>query len=73
MLPIVGHGDRGHPIGDAATQQGIDEEQLHRALLDALQLVSRSQVQQVLDPLMRSLGVILGEKLAERGDVHQNQ
>jgi len=73
MLPIVGHGDRGHPIGDAATQQGIDEEQLHRALLDALQLVSRSQVQQVLDPLMRSLGVILGEKLAERGGVHQNQ
>uniref|UniRef100_A0A6P4E1X0 Uncharacterized protein LOC108039464 n=1 Tax=Drosophila rhopaloa TaxID=1041015 RepID=A0A6P4E1X0_DRORH len=41
------------------------EEQLHRAMLDALQLVSRSQVQQVLDPLMRSLGVYLGEKLPQ--------
>ncbi|XP_016949093.1 uncharacterized protein LOC108023919 [Drosophila biarmipes] len=73
LLPIVGHGDGGQAMGDAATQQGIDEEQLHRALLDALHLVSRSQVQQVLDPLMRSLGVILGEKLAEGGGVHQGQ
>ncbi|KAH8318262.1 hypothetical protein KR074_000228, partial [Drosophila pseudoananassae] len=37
------------------------EDQLHQALLDAFRLVSRSQVQQVLDPLMRSLGVVLSE------------
>ncbi|XP_017015106.2 uncharacterized protein [Drosophila takahashii] len=38
------------------------DEQLHRALLDALQLVSRSQVEQVLDPLIQSLNVFLGDK-----------
>ncbi|XP_017129974.1 uncharacterized protein LOC108147753 isoform X2 [Drosophila elegans] len=51
-LPTLG------PMG-----QWSKEEQLHRTLLDALHLVSRSQVQQVLDPLMRSLRGILDEKL----------
>lgn len=61
--------------GDAVANQSLAwpeprvkefrEEQLHQALLDAFRLVSRSQVQQVLDPLMRSLGVVLSEKLGE--------
>ncbi|KAH8373209.1 hypothetical protein KR009_002523 [Drosophila setifemur] len=48
-------------------QQQPHEEQLHQALLDALRLVSQSQVQQVLDPLMRSLGAMLGEKFCGGG------
>ncbi|EDV46409.1 uncharacterized protein LOC6550016 [Drosophila erecta] len=66
---------RGHPFADARQQSSKSpsrEEQLHRVLVDALHLVSRSQVKQVLDPLMRSLGVILAEKTAQAGAVHQD-
>ncbi|XP_017056344.1 uncharacterized protein LOC108098132 [Drosophila ficusphila] len=84
MMPTLGYfggamGGMG-PMGDSLRQwkQGElppypQEEQLHRALLDALHLVSRSQVQQVLDPLMKSLGVILGEKLGGGGTHHNHQ
>ncbi|XP_034659396.1 uncharacterized protein LOC117895677 [Drosophila subobscura] len=39
------------------------EDELQQALIDALRHVSRSEVQQVLDPLMRSIGAILDEKM----------
>ncbi|XP_017065256.2 uncharacterized protein LOC108103982 [Drosophila eugracilis] len=75
MPPNFGH--RGQPIDDVQQLENAEyasrEEQLHRALVDALHLVSRSQVQKVLDPLMRSLGVILGEKVGEGGGADQRQ
>ncbi|XP_043658996.1 uncharacterized protein LOC122623743 isoform X2 [Drosophila teissieri] len=78
LLPTVGYGGYGghHPFGDVQQESSRSpsrEEQLHRALLDALHLVSRSQVKQVLDPLIRSLGVILAEKTAQGGAVHQER
>ncbi|BFG01664.1 uncharacterized protein DMAD_01362 [Drosophila madeirensis] len=39
------------------------EDELQQALIDALRHVSTSEVHQVLDPLMRSIGAILDEKM----------
>ncbi|XP_068154648.1 uncharacterized protein [Drosophila tropicalis] len=41
------------------SQQHKLQNELHEALFEALQHVSKNQVQQVLDPLMRSLGAML--------------
>ncbi|EDW81898.2 uncharacterized protein Dwil_GK25412 [Drosophila willistoni] len=43
------------------------ENKLHEALFEALQHVSKNQVQQVLDPLMRSLGAMLQKQQAQPG------
>ncbi|XP_039499669.1 uncharacterized protein LOC120456745 [Drosophila santomea] len=76
LLPTLGYGGQRFGYGNVQPESARSaprEEQLHRVLLDALHLVSRSQVKQVLDPLIRSLGVILAEKSAQGGGVHQER
>nr|AAO39640.1 AT18238p [Drosophila melanogaster] len=75
LMPTVTY-QRAHPFEDGQVERSKPpsrDEQLRRVLLDAFHMVSRSQVKQVLDPLMRSLGVILAEKTAKAGGVHQEQ
>ncbi|XP_017156093.1 uncharacterized protein LOC108164719 [Drosophila miranda] len=46
-----------------ASRKAQKEDELQQALLEAFRHVSRDQVHQVLDPLMRSLGALLDDKL----------
>ncbi|XP_030079919.1 uncharacterized protein LOC111596560 [Drosophila hydei] len=46
-------------------QPGQEKRELHQQLLEAMEHVTKSQVREVLDPLVRSLGVMLDKKFAD--------
>ncbi|EDW30577.1 GL26858 [Drosophila persimilis] len=48
-----------------ASRKVQKEDELQQALLEAFRHVSRDQVHQVLDPLMRSLGALLDDKVSD--------
>ncbi|XP_064536854.1 uncharacterized protein LOC135427326 [Drosophila montana] len=46
-------------------QPGREKRELHRQLLEAMEHVTKSQVREVLDPLVRSLGAMLDKKFTD--------
>lgn len=48
-----------------------ERRELHQQLLEAMEHVTKSQVREVLDPLVRSLGVMINKKVLESSGVNE--